>query len=74
VWDGAGHYAGTHLMGADARTSVVDSHQRAWDQDNLHVVGAGSMPNMGTSNPTLTVAALAFRAAADIREQPRGRR
>jgi choline dehydrogenase-like flavoprotein len=74
VWDGAGHYAGTHLMGDDARTSVVDSRQRAWDQDNLHVVGAGSMPNMGTSNPTLTVAALAFRTAADIKEQPRGRR
>ncbi|MDQ3740283.1 MAG: GMC family oxidoreductase [Actinomycetota bacterium] len=73
VWDGAGHYAGTHLMGADAATSVVDAHQRAWDQDNLHVAGPGSMPNMGTSNPTLTVAALAFRTARDILERPRGR-
>ncbi len=65
-WDGAGHYAGTHLMGASEDDSVVDSTQRLWGLDNLHVTGAGSMPTMGTSNPTLTVAALAFRTAADI--------
>ncbi len=65
-WDGAGHYAGTHLMGRTAKDSVVDGNQRFWGHDNLHVVGAGSMPTMGTSNPTLTVAALAFRTARDI--------
>lgn len=65
-WDGAGHYAGTHLMGKAAAESVVDSNQRLWGYDNLHVAGPGSMPTMGTSNPTLTVAALAFRTARDI--------
>jgi choline dehydrogenase-like flavoprotein len=74
AWGGAGHIAGTHVMGADASSSVVDSRQRAWDQDNLHIAGSGSMPTMGTSNPTLTVAALALRAARDVIEHPDGRR
>jgi choline dehydrogenase-like flavoprotein len=65
-WDGAGHYAGTHLMGDAAADSVVDPQQRFWGYDNLHVAGPGSMPTMGTSNPTLTVAALAFRTARSI--------
>jgi choline dehydrogenase-like flavoprotein len=29
-------------------------------------IGCGAMPSMGTSNPTLTVAALAFRAAETL--------
>jgi choline dehydrogenase-like flavoprotein len=32
------------------------------------------MPTMGTSNPTLTVAALAHRTARDVIENPNGRR
>jgi choline dehydrogenase-like flavoprotein len=74
AWDGAGHYAGTHLMGADSSSSVVDDRQRSWDHDNLHLAGPGSMPTMGTSNPTLTVAALAHRTARDVIEHPNGRR
>jgi choline dehydrogenase-like flavoprotein len=66
IWAGAGHFAGTHLMGADASSSVVDDHQRSWQHDNLYLAGAGSMPSMGTSNPTLTVAALAFRTSRSI--------
>ena len=63
---GAGHLCGTHRMGADPATSVVDNEQRSWDHRNLFVVGAGSMPTIGTSNPTLTLAALACRTAAAI--------
>jgi choline dehydrogenase-like flavoprotein len=74
LWDGAGHFAGTHIMGSDASRSVVDDRQRTWEQDNLHLAGPGSMPSMGTANPTLTVAALAFRTARDIVEHPNGRR
>jgi choline dehydrogenase-like flavoprotein len=69
-WGGAGHFAGTHCMGADPKASVVDSHQRSWQHDNLFLAGPGSMPNMGTSNPTLTVAALAFRTAANLIARP----
>jgi choline dehydrogenase-like flavoprotein len=73
AWDGAGHYGGTHIMGAGPSDSVVDSWQRSWDYDNLHLAGPGSMPTMGTANPTLTVAALAFRTARDLIAHPNGR-
>lgn len=63
---GAGHLAGTHRMGNSAATSVVNPRQQCWDHQNLYLVGCGNMPTVGTSNPTLTVAALAFRAARDI--------
>jgi len=62
-YHGMGHFAGTHAMGDDPAQSVVDPDQRAWDHRNLFVVGSGSFPTMGTSNPTLTLAALALRTA-----------
>ena len=62
-YHGMGHFAGTHRMGADAKTAVVDVDQRAFGHRNLFLVGAGSMPTMGTSNPTLTLAALTLRTA-----------
>jgi len=62
---GAGHGAGTHVMGERA-TSVVDSYQRCWDHRNLYAVGCGSMPSVGTSNPSLTMMALALRSAEQI--------
>lgn len=66
AWGGAGHFTGTHLMGASARDSVVDSFQRTWDHDNLYAIGGGSMPTIATSNPTLTIAALSFRTAREL--------
>ncbi|MFI9363219.1 GMC family oxidoreductase [Kitasatospora sp. NPDC053057] len=60
---GAGHAGGTHLMGDAPGTSVVDHWQRCWDHPNLYAVGCGSMPSLGTSNPSLTMAALALRSA-----------
>jgi choline dehydrogenase-like flavoprotein len=73
VWSGPGHYAGTHCMGADPDTSVVDDRQRSWEHDNLFLAGAGSMPSMGTSNPTLTLAALAFRTSRELIASPDAR-
>ncbi|MYN16805.1 NAD(P)-binding protein [Rugamonas sp. FT107W] len=69
TWYGAGHIAGTHRMGASAADSVVDRVQRSWDHDNLFVVGCGSMPTVGTSNPTLTMTAMAFMSAEAILQQ-----
>ncbi|BCK73627.1 dehydrogenase [Streptomyces libani subsp. rufus] len=63
---GAGHAAGTHIMGDSPATSVVDSWQRCWDHPGLYAVGCGSMPTIATSNPTLTLAALALRSAERI--------
>ncbi|MFE1904839.1 GMC family oxidoreductase [Streptomyces gardneri] len=66
AYQGAGHGAGTHVMGDDPATSVVDSHQRCWDHPGLYAVGCGSMPSVATSNPTLTMAALALRSAEAV--------
>jgi choline dehydrogenase-like flavoprotein len=66
VFAGAGHTVGTHCMGTTRKNSVVDKHQRCWDHQNLFLAGAGNMATLGTSNPTLTLAALAFSAAENI--------
>jgi choline dehydrogenase-like flavoprotein len=66
TWQGAGHYIGGHVMGSRREESVVDADQRVWGHDNLWLVGCGNMPSEGTSNPTLTMAALTFMAAGKI--------
>lgn len=53
-------------MGERPEDSVVDSYQKTHDHPNLYAVGCGSMPSIGTSNPTLTMAALALRSAEQI--------
>jgi choline dehydrogenase-like flavoprotein len=59
-------------MGDDPATSVVDADQRSWQHRNLFVIGSGSFPTMGTSNPTLTLAALALRTADRLQTELRG--
>jgi len=66
VFGGAGHTVGTHCMGTAANNSVVDKDQRCWDHQNMFLAGAGNMATLGTSNPTLTVAALSFAVADNI--------
>lgn len=68
-YHGMGHFAGTHLMGDQSTNSVVNHHQRAWQHNNLYLIGSGSFPTMGTSNPTLTLAALAIRTAEYLGDQ-----
>jgi glucose dehydrogenase len=58
-----GIMTGTHRMGLDPRTSVVDPGQRAHDVPNLHLVGSGSFVTGAAAPPTLTLAALALRTA-----------
>jgi choline dehydrogenase-like flavoprotein len=57
---------GTHRMGTDPRTSVVDPDQRAHDAMNLYLVGSGSFVTGAAAPPTLTLAALAARTADAI--------
>ncbi len=71
-YHGMGHFSGTHAMGADASTSVVDPMQRKWDHPNLYMVGSGSFATMGTSNPTLTLAALTIRTAEHLIAELKG--
>jgi choline dehydrogenase-like flavoprotein len=66
---GGNHLAGTHIMGSNKNASVVNTDQRSWDHDNLYLVGAGSMPSVGTANVTLTLTALAFRSARAMLQQ-----
>jgi choline dehydrogenase-like flavoprotein len=66
---GGNHLAGTHIMGTSGRDSVVDSYQKSWEHPNLYLIGAGSMPTIGTSNTTLTITALCLRSAEAIIRQ-----
>ena len=63
---GAGHIVGTHRMGFSKNDSVVNSDQRTWDHENLYLIGCGNMPTIGTSNPTLTMTALTYKAAEAV--------
>jgi glucose dehydrogenase len=62
----SGHQIGTHRMGADPATSVVDADLRSHEIANLYLVGSGSFVTATASHPTLTIAALAIRAAEHI--------
>jgi choline dehydrogenase-like flavoprotein len=53
-------------MGADPRTSVVDADLRAHDLTNLYLVGSGCFVTASASPPTLTIVALAIRAARHL--------
>jgi gluconate 2-dehydrogenase alpha chain len=50
-------------MGTDPRTSVVSPEQRLWDVDNVLVCDSSVFVTASGYNPTLTLAALAHRAA-----------
>jgi choline dehydrogenase-like flavoprotein len=63
------HQCGTNRMGADPATSVVNPDLRAHDHPNLWITDASVLPTSAAVNPALTVAALALRAAAHIRER-----
>jgi choline dehydrogenase-like flavoprotein len=68
---GGNHLAGTHVMGTTPANSVVDAALRSWDHQNLYLVGGGAMPTIGTSNITLTIAALCFKSAGHMIERLR---
>ena len=57
------HEAGGARMGADPERSVLDSHNRVWGVPNVWVVDGACLPNTGCQNPTLTIMAIAARAA-----------
>lgn len=60
------HLLGTCRMGNDASSSVVDKYHRAHDVRNLFIVDGSSFVTSGRGQPTLTIQALAFRAADHI--------
>lgn len=65
-YKGGNHFSGTHIMGTNDKNSVVNSQLRSWTHENLFLVGSGSMPTIGSSNTSLTIAALSFMASEQM--------
>jgi gluconate 2-dehydrogenase alpha chain len=57
------HIQGGVIIGASPETSVLNPWLQHWDLPNLWVLGASAFPQNAAGHPTLTVLALAFRAA-----------
>jgi choline dehydrogenase-like flavoprotein len=64
--DGGVHLLGTARMGNDPGDSVVDRYHRAHDVRNLFICDGSSFVTSGRGQPTMTIQALAFRAADHI--------
>jgi len=60
------HLLGTCRMGDDPKTSVVDRYHRSHEVPNLFVCDGSSLVTSGRGQPTMTIQALAFRAAEHI--------
>lgn len=56
------HIQGTHRIGDDVETSVVDYGLKTHEVRNLLALGAGAFPSCSPANPTLTLSALALHA------------
>jgi gluconate 2-dehydrogenase alpha chain len=57
------HDVGTHRMGWDPATSVVDPYGRVHECEGLYAVGGGQFPTLAAYNPTQTIQALAYLSA-----------
>ena len=68
---GATHEVGATRMGDDPRKSVLDRWNRAHDVKNLLVTDGGAFVTIGCANPTLTMMALARRAAEHLVDSAR---
>ena len=64
--DGGVHLLGTARMGNDPRDSVVDRYHRAHDVPNLFICDGSSFVTSGRGQPTMTIQALAYRAADHV--------
>ena len=60
------HLLGTCRMGNDPKTSVVNADHRTHDVPNLFLCDGSSFVTSGRGQPTMTIEALAFRAADKI--------
>ena len=53
-------------MGNNPKTSVVDKFHRAHDVPNLFIVDGSNLVTGGRNHPTMTIQALAYRAAEHL--------
>jgi choline dehydrogenase-like flavoprotein len=68
---GSVHLLGTCRMGNDPATSVVDKFNRSHDVPNLFICDGSSLVSSSRGQPTMTIMALAFRAAEHIAQAAR---
>lgn len=66
TFDVSPHAFGGARMGSDPETSVVDAWCLSHEVRNLAVLGGAVFPSATSSNPTPTIEALAWRAAAHM--------
>ena len=60
------HLLGTCRMGNDPKSSVINKDHRTHDVKNLFLCDGSSLVTSGRGQPTMTIEALAFRAADRI--------
>jgi choline dehydrogenase-like flavoprotein len=60
------HLLGTCRMGNDAKSSVINPDHRTHDVPNLFLCDGSSLVTSGRGQPTMTIQALAYRAADRI--------
>jgi choline dehydrogenase-like flavoprotein len=63
------HHMGTTRMGTDPEESVVNPQMRTHDLENLAIASSSVFVTAGAMNPTLTIAALALKAADHVEER-----
>ncbi|EKV00039.1 choline dehydrogenase-like flavoprotein [Leptolyngbya sp. PCC 7375] len=61
-----GYQSGTCRMGTDSATSVLDTHCRTHEIDNLYVVDSSFFPSCASVSPALTVMANALRVGEHL--------
>jgi gluconate 2-dehydrogenase alpha chain len=57
------HDVGTHRMGEDPNSSVVDPYGEVHECKGLYAIGGGQFPTFPSYNPTETIMALSYRTA-----------
>jgi choline dehydrogenase-like flavoprotein len=65
------HEVGGAIMGADPKISVTNQWCQTWDVKNLFVTDGAVFASNADKNPTLTIMAVAWRAADHIADRMR---
>ena len=63
------HEVGGAIMGTDKKSSVCNGYNQTWDVKNLFLADGTPFPSNADKNPTLTIMALAWRAADYLVDQ-----
>ncbi|WP_458188745.1 GMC family oxidoreductase [Haladaptatus sp. NG-WS-4] len=63
------HHMGTTRMGTDPEESVVNPRLRTHDLENCTIASSSVFVTSGAMNPTLTIAALALKAADHVHDR-----